>query len=78
MKGGFSYVLLVGQSLAALISTSFQYLSASRRSHSLAETMYLALLSFLGLISSLHNISPVFGFFLSFLVGAPRNLLRRT
>jgi len=61
----------VGQSLSALISASFQYVSARCRCHSLTEAVYLALLSFLGLISSFHNISPVFGFFYSYFFGAP-------
>ena len=56
---------LVGQSLSTLVSTSFQHVSACRRCHSFTEAVYLALLSFLGLISSFHNISPVFGFFYS-------------
>ncbi len=51
---------LVGQSLSALISTSFQYLSTGSGSHSLTETVYFALLSFLGLESSFHNFSPIF------------------
>ena len=55
-------VQLVGQSLSALVSTSFQHVSACRRCHSFTEAVYLALLSFLGLISSFHNRSPDFGF----------------
>ena len=60
----------MSKSLSAFISTSLQHLSASRRSHSLTETVHFALLSFLGLISSFHNLSPDFGFllFFSFLV----------
>ena len=58
---------LVGQSLSALISTSFQHSSAGSRSHSLSKAVYFASLSFLGLISSFHNYSPAIGF-LSFSV----------
>ncbi len=47
---------LVGKSLSALSSASFQNLSACGGSHSLTEAVYLALLSFLGLISSFHNL----------------------
>ena len=56
----------MGQSLSTLISTSFQYVSARRGCHSLTEAVYLALLSFLGLISSFHNISPVLDFLFLF------------
>ena len=60
----------MGQSLSALVSTSFQHVSACRRCHSFTEAVYLALLSFLGLISSFHNISPVLDFlFFSFMAG---------
>jgi hypothetical protein len=61
-QGGFS-IGLVGQSLSALVSTSFQYVSACRRCHSFTEAVYFALLSFLGLISSFHDIFSCFGFF---------------
>jgi len=56
----FSYIKngLVGQSLSALVSTSFQNFSAGSRCHSLTETVNFALLSFLGLIGSFHNYSP--------------------
>ena len=57
---------LVGQSLSALVSTSFQNVSASRRCHSFTEAVHLALLSFLGLISSFHNVSPISWIFLFF------------
>ena len=53
---------LVGQSLSALVSTSFQHVSACRRCHSLTETVYFASLSFFRLIRSFHDISPDFGF----------------
>ena len=53
---------LVGQSLSALITASFKHSSACGSRHSLAEAVYLALLSFLGLISSFHNRSPVLDF----------------
>lgn len=53
---------LVRQSLSALVATSFQHLSTCRRCHSLTEAVHLALLSFFGLIRSLHTISPDFGF----------------
>lgn len=47
--------------LSALVSSSFKYLSACVRSHSLSETVNFASLSFFGLISSLHkNIIPFF------------------
>ena len=62
-QGGFLF-RLVGQSLSTLVSTSLQYVSACGRCHSLTETVYFALLSFLGLISSFHNISPDFVFYL--------------
>ena len=52
----------MGQSLSALIAATLQNLSASRRCHSLTEAVYLALLSFFGLISSFHNTSPAFCF----------------
>ena len=45
---------LVGQSLSALVSTSFQYVSSCGRCHSLTEAVYLASLSLLGLICSKH------------------------
>ena len=50
----------MGKSLSTLISTTFQNLSASRRSHSLTETVYFASLSFFGLVRSFHTISPTF------------------
>ncbi len=56
----FIFRVLVGQSLTALCSTSFQNLSTCGGSHSLTEAVYFALLSFLGLISSFHNFSPDF------------------
>ena len=64
---------LVGQSLSTLVSTSFQHVSACRRCHSFTEAVYLALLSFLGLISSFHNNSPVFGFFILCIYGGQKN-----
>ena len=63
-QGGFLF-RLVGQSLSTLVSTSLQYVSACGRCHSLTETVYFALLSFLGLISSFHDISPVLDFLFS-------------
>ena len=54
----------MGKSLSTLISAVLQHLSASRRCHSLTETVYFASLSFLGLVGSFHNISPNFAFFL--------------
>ena len=48
----------MGQSLSALISSSFQNSSTCGGSHSLTESVYFALLSFLGLVGSFHNISP--------------------
>ena len=57
---------LVGQSLSSLCSAAFQHLSACRRRHSLAESVYLASLSFLGLISSFHIRSPTLRFFSCF------------
>ncbi len=50
------YSKLVGKSLSTLCSTSLQYLSTCGGSHSLTETVYFALLSFLGLIGSFHNV----------------------
>jgi len=57
-KGAFVLLIyrLVGKSLSALISASFQNLSSCGGSHSLTEAVYFALLSFLGLISSFHNL----------------------
>ena len=47
---------LVRKSLATFCSTSLQHLSTCGGSHSLTETVYFALLSFLGLISSFHDL----------------------
>ena len=55
----------MGQSLSALVSTSLEYVSTCGRCHSLTETVYFTLLSFLGLISSFHDISPVLDFLFS-------------
>ena len=74
-QGGFMSFQLVGQSLSTLVSTSFQHVSACRRCHSFTEAVYLALLSFLGLISSFHNVSPVFGFFYSLCSRRTKNLV---
>ena len=64
---------LVGQSLSAFVATTFQHVSACRRSHSLTETVYLALLSLFGLISSFHNtFSCIWFFFFSFFGGCQR------
>lgn len=52
----------MSKSLSAFCSTSLQHLSACGGRHSLTETVYFALLSFLGLIRSFHNLSPDFGF----------------
>ena len=57
---------LVGQSLSAFVATTFQHVSACRRSHSLTETVYLALLSLFGLISSFHNTFSCIWFFFFF------------
>ena len=57
---------LVGKSLSSLCSTSLQNLSACRRCHSLTETVYFTSLSFLGLISSFHNLFSCFWFFYLF------------
>ena len=54
----------MGQSLSALIATTLQNLSASGRCHSLTETVYFALLSLFGLISSFHNTFSCIWFFL--------------
>ena len=65
----YSYFLkgrLVGQSLATLIATTFQNLSASRRCHSLTETVYFALLSLFGLECSFHDTFSCIWFFLFF------------
>ncbi len=45
----------MGKSFSTLCATALQHLSACRGSHSLTETVYFALLSFLGLESSFHN-----------------------
>lgn len=67
---------LVGQSLSALIAATLQNLSACRRCHSLTETMYLALLSFFGLISSFHNTFSCIWFFLFFVFNGFRRFFR--
>ena len=57
----------MGKALSALVSTSFQNVSAGSRSHSLSETVYFASLSLFGLIRSFHFSSPIlrsFPFFL--------------
>ena len=46
------------KSFSTLIATTFQHSSSCRGSHSLTETVYFASLSFFGLVSSFHNISP--------------------
>ena len=47
--------------LSALVSTSFDDVSASGRTHSLSETVHFAALTFLGLKCSLHkNLSSLF------------------
>ena len=56
---------LVGKSLSTLITTTFQHSSACRRSHSFTESVYFASLSFLGLVSSFHNLSPCLRFYLA-------------
>ena len=56
----------MGQSLAALIATTLQNLSASGRCHSLTEAMYFALLSFFGLECSFHDTFSCIWFFLFF------------
>lgn len=43
---------------SALVSSSFKYLSAGGGGHSLSETVYFASLSFFGLVSPFHMISP--------------------
>ena len=45
---------LSGNMLSALVSSSFQRLSAALRRHSLAKTVHFASLSLLGLIRSFH------------------------
>ena len=54
---------LVGQSLAALITTTLQNLSTSRRCHSLTEAVYFALLSLFRLECSFHNTFSCIWFF---------------
>ena len=46
---------LRGDVLSALISSSFENLSAARRRHSLAESVYFTSLSLFGLVRSFHN-----------------------
>jgi hypothetical protein len=67
---------LVGQSLAALIATTLQNLSASGRCHSLTEAMYFALLSFFGLECSFHDTFSCIWFFLFFVFGGYRVVFR--
>ena len=51
--------VLSGNVLSALISSSLEHLSAAGGRHSLAEAVYLALLSLLGLICPFHDFSPI-------------------
>ena len=55
-----------GNVLSALVSSSFEHLSAAGRRHSLTEAVHLALLSLLGLIRPFHDLSPIL--FLRFLL----------
>ena len=48
-------MLLCGNVLSALVSSSFKGFSAALRLHSLAEAVNLASLSLFGLIRSFHN-----------------------
>ena len=54
----FLYWELVGKSLSTFCSASLENFSSCGRCHSLTETVYFALLSLFGLISSFHNFSP--------------------
>ena len=66
----------MGQSLAALIATTLQNLSTSRRCHSLTEAVYFALLSLFGLECSFHNtFSCIWFFSFSFFGGFRRFLV---
>lgn len=58
---------LCAELLSALISSSLQYLSACGRGHSLSETVNLASLPLLGLISSFHFILTPVNLFIIFL-----------
>lgn len=51
----FHSALLSGNVLSALVSSSLEGVSSALRLHSCAESVNLALLALLGLISSLHN-----------------------
>ena len=66
---------LVGQSLAALIATTLQNLSTSRRCHSLTEAVYFALLSLFGLECSFHNTFSCIWFFSFSFFGGFRRFL---
>ena len=67
---------LVGQSLAALIATTLQNLSTSRRCHSLTEAVNFALLSLFGLECSFHNTFSCIWFFSFSFFGGFRRFLR--
>ncbi len=49
---------LVGESRSTLGASSLQYFSAVGSRHSLTEAVFFASLSFLRLISSLHQLAP--------------------
>ena len=49
--------------LSALVSTSFDDVSASGRTHSLSETVFLVSLPLLGLVGPLHPTHLLFPFF---------------
>ena len=65
----------MGQSLAALIATTLQNLSTSRRCHSLTEAVNLALLSLFGLECSFHNTFSCIWFFSFSFFGGFRRFL---
>ena len=58
-RNNFIQKVLCGNVLSALVSAALQYVSAALGRHSLAESVDLASLSLLGLIGSLHGISPL-------------------
>ena len=71
----YQSVGLVGKSLSTLIATTLQHSSSCRRSHSFTESVYFASLSFLGLVSSFHSLSPaniaIFFYFLGVIATFP-------
>ena len=71
-------LFLVGKSLSTLVSATLQHLSACRRSHSLTEAVYVALLSLFRVVGSCHILSPAFCFslFIFYFFGFPEYSIR--